>query len=383
MISHENHEITIRISSAKGRLKNKLKMIDLAALDISEYNQRYLGGKIKNIDRQLDLYGNILTLCFLHKPLTIQQSVFVDYGGGSGILSYLAKELGIDKVIYIDIYDKSCNDVKIISNMLELPIDHVICGDVGDLISFVTKNSIIIDSIASYDVLEHIYDVGGHFKNLASLGYRFRVVYGSGANCKNPRIVHDLKKKQIMAENENREKIWGHKERDSLLAYYNIRKDIISSYSPDLKSNEINLIAEKTRGLIESDIKKCVDEFKQTGYVSYSNKHPTNTCDPYTGNWCEHLIEPEWLENILLKYGYSVKILGGYYHSTASRPKKFIANMINSFISLLGRHSLIIAPYFIVIADHNPCITFPYSSGKIRGSTRLTVEVEKPNHYSK
>jgi len=71
--------------------------------------------------------------------------------------------LGIGNVIYVDIYDGSCNDVEILSNALGLPLDYIICGDVDDLISFVQDNQIIINLIASYDVLEHIYDVEDHF----------------------------------------------------------------------------------------------------------------------------------------------------------------------------------------------------------------------------
>lgn len=227
MRNRGDDEIVQEISLAKERLHKKLLALDIGSLGITEYNQRYLGDKLKNIDGVLDLYGYLLRLCLSNNSLPIQQSVFVDYGG-SGVLSLLAKELGVGKVIYVDIYEGSCNDVGILSKALRLPLDHIICGDIDDLVSFVKENSIIIHSIASYDVLEHIYDVEDHFDKLAALQEDyFRIVYASGANIKNPRIVRNLQKQQqVRAEHENREKTWGHKERDSLRAYYDIRKDL-------------------------------------------------------------------------------------------------------------------------------------------------------------
>lgn len=321
MQDKENNEIVQHISLAKDRLHKKLVALDIRSLGITEYNQRYLGGKLKNIGGELDLYGYLLRLCLSNNSLPIQQSVFVDYGGGSGVLSLLAKELGIGNVIYVDIYDGSCNDVEILSNALGLPLDYIICGDIDDLISFVQDNQIIINLIASYDVLEHIYDVEDHFKKLASLQeHYFRLVYASGANIKNPRTVWSLKKKQVEAEYKNREKTWGHKERDSLRAYYDIRKEIIAQHSAELiDPDEIEKLARTTRGLMASDIIACVDEYLHQGYITYNNDHPTNTCDPYTGNWCEHLIKTEWLKDILKELGYSVEIMNGHYHCSQSR----------------------------------------------------------------
>ncbi len=356
MRNQGDNELIQEISLAKDRLHKKLLALDIGSRGITEYNQRYLGGKLKNIDGELDLYGYLLRLCLSNNSLPVQQSVFVDYGGGAGVLSLLAKELGIGKVIYIDIYDGSCNDVGILSNALRLSLDHIICGDVEDMITFVQDNSIIINSIASYDVLEHIYDVEEHFKKLTSLQEDyFRIVYASGANIKNPRIVRNLQKQQVRAEHKNREKMWGHKERDLLSAYYDIRKEIIASHAPGLDYDEIERIARTTRGLMTPDIIACVDEYLHQGHISYSNDHPTNTCDPYTGNWCEHLIETEWLEGILKESGYSVEIMSGYYHCSQflSLPKRIVCSLLDNLTHLLGRHSLFIAPYFIVFAERN------------------------------
>jgi len=62
--------------------------------------------------------------------------------GGGGMLSFLAKEMGIGTVIYSDIYDISCRDVKLLSRSLELALDHVVCADIDGVISNLQRNHI-------------------------------------------------------------------------------------------------------------------------------------------------------------------------------------------------------------------------------------------------
>ncbi len=276
----------------------------------------------------------------------------VDSGGGSGLISFLASEMGIGTVIYNDIYDVSCMDAGRLSNILGLTLDHCVCGDVDELVSYLHKDSIFINAIISFDLLEHIYDVESYFKKLGCLAVcKFRIVYASSANVANPVYVHNVKKMQIKTEYRNRGKKWGHKERDSLQAFLDVRKNMISAYAPDLSSDLVNRLACATRGLIQQDIEKCIDEFRRQGTISYRPDHPTNTCDPYTGNWCEHLIDFEWLEQILKKQGFSVKIMTGRYNLCGSLLKKSVKMFLNIMIQILGRRGMFIAPYYLVYAD--------------------------------
>jgi hypothetical protein len=220
-----------RIASAQSRLRDRLVALDIESSGVSEYNQRYLKEKIHSAEATLLLYGRLLYLSLSHSSVSLERFTLVDYGGGSGILSFLAKELGVGTVVYNDIYDVSCADVRLLSDTFGLPLDHVVCGDVDDLISYLHLNSLSIDAITSCDVLEHIYEVEYHFKALGSLSDgQFRVVYASEANIENPWRVRAFKKMQIDAEYKDREKKWGHKGRDSLRAYRSVREGIISTY---------------------------------------------------------------------------------------------------------------------------------------------------------
>jgi hypothetical protein len=198
--------------------------------------------------------------------------------------------------------------------------------------------------------LEHIYDLEHHFKTLARLEGEFRIVYASSANGVNPLIARHLRKKQIEAEYIGHERKWGHKERDTLEAYFSARKKIISTYAPDIKPEEVEYLARSTRGLRRDDVEKCVDEYRQTGRICYQISDPTNTCDPHTGNWCERLIDFRQLQQIVQSSGFSAEILSGRYVRGGSPPKMLLKMGLNAVIGLLGKRGLCVAPYYVLLA---------------------------------
>ncbi len=156
-------ELSQRIASAQVRLHEKLSNLNIDSCGISEYNQRYLKDKIRRLRAALGEYGDLLFLSMAESSKSPESFVLAEYGGGHGVLSFLAKEIGIGTVIYNDIYDVSCRDASRLSGLLKLPLDHVVCGDVDKFISYLNDRSIPIDALASYDVLEHIYDIESHF----------------------------------------------------------------------------------------------------------------------------------------------------------------------------------------------------------------------------
>ncbi|MBK7523804.1 MAG: hypothetical protein IPI53_06485 [Saprospiraceae bacterium] len=347
-----NKQLQKHLNFAASSLYKKLLKLDLTSLQLSDYNQRYLRSKISKLESTLSLYSKLLFLSLKNSQFSLKTSVLVDYGGGSGVMSLLAAELGVGTVIYNDIYDVSCKDIEILSNALGLKPDHIVCGDVDDLVSYLQEKSISINVIVSYDVLEHIYDVDSHFKNLGRLsGSVFRIVYASGANIENPFYVRSVTKQQIKAEYETREKIWGHKERDSLLAFFEIRKQIISAYAPDLNPETVDYLAHCTRGLIQADIEKCIEEFRSTGNITYRIDHPTNTCDPYTGNWCEHLMDLEQLKGMVSNSGFSAQIITGRYPAGGSFLLRLVKLLLNVILQIMGRRGMFVAPYYVLLAE--------------------------------
>jgi 2-polyprenyl-3-methyl-5-hydroxy-6-metoxy-1,4-benzoquinol methylase len=340
------------IDQAAERLAVKLIGLDLSGLGISEYNQRYFGDIFRVLLDALQTYTYLLSLSLAHKKSSLGEFVLVDYGGGIGILSLLAKELGIGTVIYTDIYDMSCCDARLLAKKISCEANSYVCGDIDELLRFLQKHDIFVDAIVSNDVIEHIYDIEDFLKKLQFLSHTsLCVVLASSANAHNPRIVRKVREMQLAHEYADREKVWGHKERDSLRSYLSIRMEIISAYDPSLLPDVVERLAKATRGLKREDIIACVKEFQMKGNISYLVNHPTNTCDPNTGNWSEHLMDTKYLRDLLSGEGFDVQILGGYYGFSSRLHKRVLRTILNGFLSISRSKSLLLAPYYVVYAQ--------------------------------
>ena len=125
----------------------------------------------------------------------------------------LAKELGIRTVIYNDIYEVSCRDAEALAYAIGNKADYYVQGDIDDVIDFCNLNNIRFNSIASYDVIEHIYDIEKYFNKLHLLNPD-TLVMASSANASNPFIRRLKMRDQKRNEYERKENKYGHKERD-------------------------------------------------------------------------------------------------------------------------------------------------------------------------
>ena len=351
--SFKNKLLMSEINQAAIRLTDKMLKLDFKNLNISEYNANYLTNNFKNPTSTIQMNSYLLYLCLENNNTSKENFSIIDYGGGSGVFSLLAKEYGINKVIYNDIYDVSCNDIEKLSKVLNLNIDENICGDITDLIISLKNKNIFINALSSYDVIEHIYDIEHFLINLKNISNNnFRIILGSGANERNPIIKRQLQKKHHLFEYTTRPATYGYKQRDSLKSFLKIREEIISESNPDLDNNTVKMLAHKTRGLIKKDILNSVDDFIKDGNMTYSPNHPTNSCDPLNGNWNEQLMNPDWLKDILNSEGFKAKVLPGFWGEATQRFKTISKRLINVFIVFSGRYNLLASPYYVIFAEY-------------------------------
>ena len=348
----KNRVLLSKIESGCERLFCKLNKVDASKLNISEYNKRYFGDKVKTEKALIDnlqLYAYILSWALHDIQKPIKDIVFMDYGGGHGMLALLARETGVGTVIYNDIYDVSCEDAKTIGNNIDSRADYYVHGTIDDVIKFVNKNSIKCDSVGNHDVIEHIYDIEDFIKKLSLLSKsHLQFFFTSGANNRNPFRRKKMIKKHLYVEYNDRVPEFGMKPTDATRALFDVRKDIISKHSPDLKYWEVEELAKLTRGLVKNDIIEAVDLYKTKGIKPKGLSHPTNTCDPYTGNWFEHLMPHDYLIEQMEKNNFVSAIVPGYYSTLSSPVKNIIKKSMNLFIRKSGKYGMIIAPFFAI-----------------------------------
>jgi 2-polyprenyl-3-methyl-5-hydroxy-6-metoxy-1,4-benzoquinol methylase len=344
-------KVTPKVDHAAQTLGEKLRQLDVGSLPISDYNKKYFGKYVSDIRSALEHYTYLLALALGSHEFSPEEITLIDHGGGTGFLSLLARQAGVRTIIYNDIYDVSCHDARVIAETLALAADHYVHGDAADLLQFMRQARIHPHVIASFNVIEHIYDIEAFLDKLCTaFPSPLAIVMASSANTLNPRTRRLTMKLQVQSEREDRKPQWGHKERDNLQSFLQARKEIITKHFSDLRSDQIDLLAQRTRGLMEHDIVRRVEDYVKTKQLPQELTHPTNTCDPYTGNWAEHLMDPYALIERMERHSFRGKVMAGYYTRSKRWAKSLVTGGLNLFISQAGPLSLKVAPHYILYA---------------------------------
>jgi len=348
-----NKDVLKDIDGAASRLYEKIKHLAVDSLEISDYSKKYLGIHIGNLHSTLERYAHVLAWALADRYERPEDFVLLDYGGGTGLLSLLAKEYQVGTVIYNDIYNVSCEDAKVIGSTMGIEADFYVCGDMDETCRFLQENDIRCDSIASCDVIEHVYDIEGYIKRIRNVGdgCPLRISMASNANIFNWFIRKRIEKIQKNFEHRDREYGYGHKQRDSLVSFFAIREEIIKEYAGDLGKSDIEKLAKATRGMMIQDIKRAVDLFVRTGEIPKELAHRTNTCDPNTGNWAEHLMNPFHLVDLLIGEGFQAYVVPGNYGKSSGLIKYLAGAFLNLCIKYSGDRGIRIAPSFIICGE--------------------------------
>jgi hypothetical protein len=227
-------------------------------------------------------------------------------------------------------------------------------GDIGALLLYLKNNKLNCDALVSHDTIEHIYDIDDFLDKVirVSIG-PLVLMLSSGANPLNPLISRGLKKLQYQMEFEGKPKKEGEDPRDTGLAYLPLRLKIIDDAKSSLTQQEKGILAIKTRGMRSEDILKALKIYETEHKYPALLGHPTNTCDPITGNWCECLLDPYILKRKLAITGLKTAALPGYYGSSGggSHLKKIMMFILNIIIALTGNHGLKAAPFYCLYAE--------------------------------
>lgn len=176
------------IRQAAQALISQLKAIDYERLPISKYNKRYIA-RLKPV---LSYYMKIYADCLLKGLESIGSSpeeiTLIDYGGGSGFLSILAKQAGIGRVIYIDLNPDSVNTIRILKELVNTGPDIILHGDSDTLADWCSANKVKPQLLIATDLIEHVYDLSAFFANLVAIDNKMQMLFTTASTPFNPYV---------------------------------------------------------------------------------------------------------------------------------------------------------------------------------------------------
>lgn len=339
----DSQTLTSMIRNGSKKLDERIRSLEIAKLPLDPfYRDRYLQEKIEILESSLIRSRSQLAMALadVDDPA---RCVLIDHGGGTGTTGMLAKLSGVGTVIYNDIDVKFLETARIVGLAVGAVSDHYVAGDVDVLELYLASQGLIPDALISYDVIEHIQNMDAFFEKLGRLTRgAFTAVMSSGANMFSPRYLRSVLPVQRRAEIEWR----------------NRRAAIIRELVPDMTAEDIVRLARSTRKHIRPEIERAVSRFRSIGVLDDSQLAPTNrydpygtnTCNPDTGWWAEHLMNPWQLRARLAAQGFEVRVLNGRYGRPASLGKRIGARVVNLMIGLLGPVGITMAAYYTLWA---------------------------------
>lgn len=313
------------IRQAAKTLVSQLKAIDYERLPISKYNKCYIA-RLKPV---LSYYMKIYADCLLKGLESVGSApkdiTFIDYGGGSGFLSMLAKQAGIGRVIYIDLNPDSVDTIRILKALAGTGPDIILHGDSDTLADWCSANKVKPQLLIATDLIEHVYDLSAFFDNLAAIDNKMQMLFTTASTPFNPYVKRKLHRLMTTWEKE----------------YYALRLHYIHLHFPALSPAEAKEAARKTRGLTFPHIRKAVEN------GSYPLlKDAFNTCDPRNGNWTERILPIETYRSLAKPFGYQVQIGKGFYNTDRPNPiSALISSGINGLIRISGKAGFLFAPF--------------------------------------
>jgi 2-polyprenyl-3-methyl-5-hydroxy-6-metoxy-1,4-benzoquinol methylase len=335
------------LGAAAERLETQLRLLSVDRLDISDYNRHYLQQKIAGLHNNMRKTATLLAWALAPCQRPLAELTLVDYGAGTGILALLAKEAGVGTVLHNDIYPVSCHDAERIAQALGVALDGYVPGDLDALGRYLLTNDLTCQVMVSNDVIEHIYDIETHLRALEyALPGLVSVCLATDANPRNPIRRRTIARMQRAAETTDRPAVYGHKERDTLRAFASVRRELILAAMPELPTATLSELVARTRGLNQADIAAAMARYRHAGELPSLPRHPTNTCDPLTGNWQERLVDPFLLRDQLAAAGFAAAVRNGYYGQPRHPAKRLVVYLLNRTIRLTGSAGIRLAPFF-------------------------------------
>lgn len=305
------------------KLAETLRQVDYDALDISDYSRNYIKLLLPSLDYYLDICSRALDL--------LSPTILVDYGGGHGFMSLLAKARGIQHVIYVDYNPEAAKTVSALSRLIGFGPDTILTGDQETLKEWSDQHNIVPDALVGIDVIEHIYRLKPFFSTLYTLNPQLDMVFTTASTPYNPWVKRRLER--IMKNDE-----LGYGDNPG---FFDQRMNYIKGKRTDFSFGEPLLWAIATRGYTYADIDSAL--LSPLDDIQPPYPYP-NTCDPATGSWTERILTLEKYQDIAAPR--HVTLLNGFYNCHQKGLKGLAARLLNRLLRLSKTRRL--APFIIL-----------------------------------
>ena len=307
-----------------------------------EYWRDWFRTKADNFLSYLQIYAYIISMAIPDSKAEFASIRLLDFGGGGGLMSMLAKEAGIGHVTYLDIDPGTISATKVVSEAVGLPLDGYICGSEKVLLAGESNR---FDSVVSSDVLEHVYDVDSVFKAIGHACSPGGFVFlHTGANPKSPYQRYKLMRLHRSFEPEDTKQL-SKLHASVRLAIWEERKEFIQSYAADITAPDLDRLAKSSRGLDRTGLQRAIDVYLDSKRFPVPS-HPTNTCK-LSGYWLERLMDPYEVARKMTDHGFRTRLTRTFWGPGRSTfVRRFIKHGLNFASGLSTRISMRLSFYY-------------------------------------
>lgn len=298
----------------------RLRALDVDKLGLSEYMRGKLRSLLPAGEYYLSIYEQGLRRLLEQVDRPAEELTLVDYGGGHGLLSLLAREMGIGHVLYVDTNAEAAECYRALGGDGE-----VVVGDSADLRRYCEERHLVPDMLFGADVIEHVYCIDDMVADVLALNGRMPMLFTTASTPWNRRVVKRLRK--VMVEDERE--------------FCAQRRTFLAQHRPDLSAERIDYWAAHTRGLCYDDCLRAV-ESESPNLL----RDPYNTCDPATGSWTERILPMQDYRQLLSPYGYGLQVELGWYNPANRGLKGLVQRHYNR--QLLRGHRRSVAPFLFL-----------------------------------
>ncbi|MEO6252354.1 MAG: hypothetical protein ABIO79_03580 [Ferruginibacter sp.] len=329
------------INDWANHLYQELAILDISDTDIDEIGKQYFNKHHRGLRLFFSVQSSahIIYAAVKKTNRKIEDNSFIDYGAGLGTLFLLAGLVGFRQVYFNDYFPQWANYAKIICDKLNISITGFISGDIDEVIDHAKKNNIIIDIVASRNVVEHIYNLRDFYAKLYRSGITSLCYATTTANFHNPamRLKHHLYHRKV----EN-------------TLFKKQREDHIRELVPGINTADLTNLVKLTRGRAFEDFTRALDLYFQKQPIPTVEFLGTNTCDCRTGVWAENLIRRKNYFDIITGSGFEAEYTAGFWDTNYKyKVVNLIARILNRIIKIAGKKGYWFAPFVNITASKN------------------------------